>query len=62
MTISFKNGDSISFQEKELDQRTWTIKGHAAAIIKELQNPEGFYKLDDYNSVLLSEIISVTVN
>lgn len=63
LLISYKNGTSDSFVEKQIDCSRWTIRGHASNIVDALINKtRGFYKLDNYNAICLDEIVSVRVN
>lgn len=62
LLISYKNGQSDVFEEKQLDCSVSTIKGHASTLIEALEkNQKGIHKIDRYNAVLLDEVICVRV-
>lgn len=62
LAVTYKNNDVDFFNETQLDCFTLTLKGHAAALIRQLkENPVGIYSIDNYNAVLLEEIISVRI-
>ena len=63
LTVDFKNGTGINFDEESIDCTNLTIKGHIAKISKALkEDPTGFYAIDSYNIVLLDEVIAVYIS
>ena len=62
LLIAYKNGTTDEFSDAQLDCSSLTIKGHALKLIQAFsgKNPE-MHLLDGYNSVNLSEIISIRV-
>ena len=63
LIIAYRNVTSDSFDEKQLDCSERTIRGHANYLILEWKKgTKGVYKIDDYNAILLDEIIAVRVN
>lgn len=62
LLIEYKNGTSDEFSENHLDCSRLTIKGHAQYLINYLtKESKGIYMIDNYNAILLDEIISVRV-
>lgn len=60
LEIFYKNGQIDSFDEKQLDCTTWTLRGHASQLIQAFsKSSEGVYKIDSYNAVRLDEVASV---
>lgn len=63
LLIAYKNETSDEFSEKNLDCSKRTIRGHASNIISAWKSLAGnpVYSIDDYNAVLLDEVISIRV-
>lgn len=60
--IKYKDGTTQDFYAKNINCEFLTIKGHASNIIESWTKiPEGVYKIDNYNAVLLSEVVSIRV-
>lgn len=60
--ITYRNKQSSIFEEKNLDCSKLTIKGHASSLIQEWKKlAGGIYEIDDYNAILLDEVIEVRV-
>ncbi len=58
--ITYRNGESDVFEEKQLDNSKLTMMGHTSALIAAWEKEaKGVYKIDNYNSILLDEVISV---
>lgn len=62
LIISYRNGQSDVFEEEHLNCTERTIKGHGSAIIQAWRDKgKGLYEIDNYNAVLLEEVVCVRV-
>lgn len=62
ISIMYKNNAVDEFEEKQLDCCDRTIKGHANYLIEAWKSQVGgVYRIDNYNAVLLDEIVAVRV-
>ncbi len=60
--IAYKNGTSDEFDESQIDCHELTVKGNAGQLIEAWKTKAGgVYCIDNYNAVLLDEIISIRV-
>lgn len=63
LIINYKNGTKDVFRDGSLDQKTYTIKGHASQLISAWKKQTAkVWELDSYNAVLLDEVSSVVVD
>lgn len=62
LIILFKNGVLQHFSEKDIDCSVRTIRGHANDIILKWKTGNGVHAIDNYNCVLLDEILSIRVS
>jgi hypothetical protein len=60
--IKYKNGMGELFDEKQIDCSKWTIRGHASNLIEAMKEKnKGIHNLDNYNAIVLDEVMSVRV-
>ena len=59
--ITYKNGHTDIFEKGNLESKTFTISGHAAAVIDVWKTNKDIYAFDSYNAVCLTEVISIRV-